>query len=65
MDRKLVFYKNDNNELIRCLISDAELITLVDESDFTNIEIVKILDVTDPENIREIRYAGWKPRMPY
>ncbi len=32
-----------------------------DESDFTGIWFKKIFDVTDSENIKEIRYRGWQP----
>lgn len=62
MKTKLVFFKwSDDDELHREIMSDAKLIRLVDEMDFTDIQIVHIMDITDPTNIFEIHYVGWQP----
>lgn len=58
----LVFYKLDETEgLDKRVMTGRELTKLIDESDFSPVEIVKILAIDDPENIFEVRYAGWQP----
>lgn len=62
METKLLFFRwADDDELKRKIVSDAELIRFVDEMDFTGVEIVQILDITDPNNIYSIYYVGWQP----
>ncbi len=57
----LVFLEMNDSEIVRKLAAGSELIRLVDERDFQGYEIVKILDITKPNNIFEIKYAGWQP----
>lgn len=62
MKTKLVYFQwfDDDNVDVQ-LITDAELIRLIDQMDFTGIHVVKIFDVTDFNNIFEISYVGWQP----
>ena len=58
---KFLAYINDYDGERVALLSENELIKMEDESDFTGIWFKKIFDVTDSENIKEIRYRGWQP----
>lgn len=60
----LVFYKHDDaliGTLNKEIMTGGALTKLIDESDFNPVEIIKILAIDDPENIFEVRYAGWQP----
>ncbi len=58
----LIFYKIDGSEsLNKKVVTANELTRLIDESDFNPVDVVKILVIDDPENIFEVRYAGWQP----
>jgi hypothetical protein len=62
MEDKLVFFRWEDGEMIRSIVSESALIQMVNEADITGLELVKVLDIADPEAIRELHYVGWQPR---
>ena len=63
MKTKLVYFQwNDEDKVKTSLMTDVELISFVNDMDFSGVHLVKVFDVTDYNNIFEISYVGWQPK---
>ena len=61
MKNFLVYFEDLDGYNGKALLSADEVIRMKDENDFTDREITRAFDVTDPDNIKEIHSKGWQP----